>query len=166
MRQPSKPIAELAAAYTYCVRLLAMRQFSEYEMRSRLARRGASSDLINQTMEKLQQVKLLDDKQVATVVASGLRNKAKSRRVVTLELRKKGIAAPVASEALGESESDEQRLILAAEQITARYSSLPHEVAWRRAEGALLRRGFSPGAIGRILRTYGFQPYRQVGLSD
>lgn len=137
--------------------LLAVRARSSRELAVRLRRAGALDRHINWAVERLVRQGLLDDaayaRQVARakVLAGGV-----SRRKVVTVLRRKGVAADTADDAinatLSEVNLDEEDAALAAAQKRLRaLASLAPDVRKQRLYAFLARRGFDSEAIRRVL---------------
>jgi len=81
-----------AQAYNICLRFLAPRPRSVVEMRRHLMKKEISSQVIDETLQKLMEGNLLDDVAFARMfVESRERHKPRSRFALTCELRLKGI---------------------------------------------------------------------------
>jgi len=81
-----------AKAYNICLRFLAPRPRSVAEMRRHLMKKEISVPVIDETLQKLMEDKLLDDVAFARMfVESRERQKPRSKFALTYELRQKGI---------------------------------------------------------------------------
>lgn len=81
-----------AKAYNICLRFLAPRPRSVAEMQRHLMKKEISVQVIDETLQKLMENKLLDDVAFARMfVESRERHKPRSRFALTCELRQKGI---------------------------------------------------------------------------
>jgi len=144
--------------FDHAVAILSRRPRSERDLRLRLRRAGATDADAAAAIAQLQTLGLQNDaayaRHVATSRASGGRV---SKRRLEQDLRRKGVATDVASEAvseaLGDVGLDEEEAALEAARKRARsLRSLEPAVARRRLYAFLARRGFEPSVIARAVR--------------
>ncbi|EGD54037.1 recombination regulator RecX [Gordonia neofelifaecis NRRL B-59395] len=129
-------------------------------MRERLVARGFTPDEVDQTIQRLDEWKLLDDAEFASEwVRSRHAHSGRGRLALQRELRTKGIAEETASEALAQIDPDAEREVavrLAEKKLNVSGEQLrDHEVrakAYRRLAGALGRRGFPPDVVGSVVK--------------
>lgn len=136
------------------LRRLSLRAHSRAELAAAMARKNVPSEIIDEILERFEEVQLIDDAAFAEAwTRSRHTHRSISRRVIAQELRTKGIDPEVAREALAEV-SDEDELE-AARRIAAKkarsLASLDHQVARRRLAGALARRGFGSSVVHRVV---------------
>ena len=90
-----------AKAYNISLRFLAPRPRSVAEMRRHLMKKEISVPVIDETLQKLMEEKLLDDEAFARMfVESRERHKPRSRFALTCELRQKGIKDDIIEKSL------------------------------------------------------------------
>lgn len=137
--------------------LLAVRARSGRDLRLRLRRAGAPDAEITWAIERLVRQGLLDDAAYARQVARArvLQGGVSKRRVVT-ELRKRGVSAEAATDAieatLSEVDLDEEGAALNAAQKRMRaLSSLEPAVQRQRLFAYLARRGFESDVVRRVI---------------
>jgi len=141
------------ALYDRTLRLLAARSRSAAEIRRRLRRDGAAAERIERVIKSLESRGLLDDAAHArSVTRSRVRGRGTSARRIEQELRRQGVAADVAAEAIGDvfadEAIDESAVALAvARKRAALLGDLPGPVRRRRLYGYLARRGYSPDIV-------------------
>jgi regulatory protein len=141
------------ALYDRALRLLAAHSRSAAEIRRRLRRDGAEAARIERVLATLQARGFVDDAAHArSVTRSRVRSRGTSARRIVQELRRQGVAADVAEEAIDEvfaDESiDETAVALAvARKRAALLADLPAPVQRRRLYGYLARRGYSPDIV-------------------
>ena len=135
-------------ALSYTLWLLGRRDYSEKELRDRLARKGTAPADLDRVIARLADLDLIDDEKVARLV---VRSKRRKKGIFALRqaLRRKGIEGEAARKALEPVTVDAQ--LEAARQILERH-------AWRfedrdakaraRAFAFLARRGFPPDVAG------------------
>lgn len=130
-------------AMAAALRLIALRPRSEKEMRGELAGRRVTGELQDEIMARLRELRLLDDDAFAAFfVDSRQRSSPRSRRLLTQELRQRGIDGETARASAGSVDNAE-----AAYQAACRRAgslcALPFADFERRLGTYLLRRGFS-----------------------
>jgi regulatory protein len=125
------------------------------EVRDRLSRAGFSDEIIESVIEEAVERGWLDDAAFAVLwVRDRLLTKPKGRALLRRELRVKGVPEEHIDRALAEVEVDEEALIAQViEQYMPRYRRLDPKTRERRLYALLMRRGFSPGAIRRALKS-------------
>ncbi|HZS59597.1 MAG TPA: regulatory protein RecX [Gemmatimonadaceae bacterium] len=145
------------ALYDRAVRLLAARSRSATELRRRLRRDGAAPDRVERILAALTARGFVDDAAHArTVTRSRVRSRGTSARRIEQELRRQGVAADIATEAVDEVFADEaiDEAAVAMEVARKRASQLtdlPAPVQRRRLYGYLARRGYSPDIVRRTV---------------
>jgi regulatory protein len=145
------------AALNSALRLLSYRPRSEAEVRSRLARKGLPSAVVEETVRRLHHLRLLDDAEFAHYwVETRDRTSPRGRRLLAQELRFKGISGETAQAAIAPlaEEAAAYRAARRRAQRLLKESDLP---TFRRRLGQfLLRRGFdfeaARAAVDRLWR--------------
>jgi regulatory protein len=141
------------ALYDRAIRLLAARSRSAAEIRRRLRRDGAEAARIERVLATLQSRGYVDDAAHArTVTRSRVRSRGTSARRIAQELRRQGVAADVAAEAIDDVFADESidetaAALAVARKRAALLADLPAPVQRRRLYGYLARRGYSPDIV-------------------
>src|SRR5262245_44347618 len=79
-------------AWQHALRLLAARDRSEHEVRSRLAAHGDSPAVIGATVRRLRRLNYLDDARVAREAAAAAQRHGRGSKRVRAELAAKGVA--------------------------------------------------------------------------
>lgn len=137
--------------------LLAVRARSGRDLRIRLRRAGAEDADITWAIDRLVRQGLLDDSAYARQVARArVLGGGVSRRKVVTELRRRGVSAETADEAidatLSEVDLDEEGAALQAAQKRMRsLSSLEPAVQRQRLYAYLARRGFEGDVVRRVI---------------
>ena len=152
-------MTERRSAYLDALHLLARRELSVAECRSRLADKDHSGDDIDAAIAHLIETRALDDDRVARAYArTALSVKGRGRLRVQRELQEKGIDRDIAAAALGEvfGDTDERAMVARAIQKRLRGRTVLKD----RAESArlyqhLMRQGFTPAAVLAALRKLG-----------
>lgn len=139
-------------ALASAMRLLSYRPRSESEMRSRLAGRKLSSAIIDETLARLRELSLLDDGAFAqSWVESRDRTSPRGKRMLSFELRQKGVAPQLAAAAV--APIDEEEAAYRAAERRVRTAKAEDFAEFRRRFGDFLRRrGFSYETIEPVLR--------------
>lgn len=146
---------ERARALDSALRLLGYRPRSEQEIRERLSSKRYVPTTIDATVERLRQLKLVDDRAFAEFWTEQRRGRSpRGHRLIALELRGKGVQADVVQQVTGESE-DESELAYRAGLKKARALATTDERDFRQKLAAYLqRRGFDwetvAGAVRRL----------------
>ena len=146
---------ELLKAKTYVYRLLNIRLRSEHEIHDKLAKRGFSSDVIDQVVFYFKDIGLIDDHIFAQKWIESRLKKPYGAGRIKLELRKKGIHDSIIQDELRkatEEVSEEDIVFQLAIQRMAKYQALDETKAKQRIYGYLSRRGFSGQAIYKTLK--------------
>ena len=142
---------QLYQARQYAFLLLSYKARTTTELRQRLARKGFSPDIQSRTLQRLAELKMMDDAGYARQFAQDrvtVGHKGKWR--VRGELLKRGVAREHIEEALASAPDETE----AAREVAAKYLSrnkhLEPEVLKRRLYALLARRGFSPDTIRQV----------------
>lgn len=144
--------AELQDCLDAALRFLNYRPRSEVEVRLRLRQRGFASDVAEGTITELKRRKLIDDAAFARFwTEDRLSFKPKSKQMIKLELRQKGVASQAAEGATADLD-DEASAYEAVAKRAQRMNSLGYEEFCRRMSGYLSRRGFSYEVVGRVVK--------------
>jgi regulatory protein len=150
-RAASKEL-DRSRAWAYALNLLSRRSYTEAEIRERLGRKGAVARVVDETIAKLADYRLIDDATYAQAYVS-TNSRRKGSLALRLELRRKGVPEELAVSSLEPLDS-------ATERESA--SSLLQRNAWRfqtddgrrnraRAFAFLARRGFPAGVVTAVL---------------
>lgn len=150
----------LAAAEHY----LGYRPRSEAEVRQRLRQRGFNGHVVDKVIVALKERKLIDDLAFAIYWKENrLLHKQRSRRLIGVELRQKGVATETVKEVL-EDVDDENSAYEAAAKKAAIVANLDHGEFYHRLYSYLQRRGYSPGTVRSVLERV--KAERRDGFSD
>jgi len=141
----------LCRSFNAALHYLSYRPRSEAELRTRLHRRNFDHDTIERVIVKLKEQQLLDD---AAFAQFWKENRdffsPRSKRLIKLELRRKGVASEVADEATSELD-DEASAYRAALKKSQTWANLDYQSFRKKLGGSLQRRGFSYQVIGPIV---------------
>jgi regulatory protein len=123
--------------------LLSYRPRSEAEIRERLTRDGYAEDVIGLAVERLREGGLLRDDQFAREwVENRGAFRPRSRRMLSFELRRKGLSEETIQQALVETD-DDALAYQAAAAYAHKLARADREEFRRKMAGFLARRGFS-----------------------
>jgi regulatory protein len=152
-------VFDLAAALQKAYRLLSLRPHSEKELEKKLREKGFPAVVIKETLEKLHDLKYLNDASFAKSLARNLAvNKLWGNKKIAASLREKGLAAELINSSLEkarEEVSEEEAIEVLIKKKTAKKKSSAFDVKEKqRIFQSLMGRGFPPGLIlnklGRI----------------
>jgi len=130
---------------------LSYRPRSDAEVRQRLRRHGFADDVVSRTITELEQRKLIDDVAFAHFwMDNRLSFSPRSRRLIKLELRQKGVAYQTADEVTGDLD-DEASAYEAALKKARVLAALDYGEFRRRLSGYLRRRGFSYEVVSTVV---------------
>jgi regulatory protein len=89
--------------YAAALRMLALRELSEAQVRQRLARRGESQDAIDDAVARLKSERSIDDERVAGAIArTQSSGRSRGRRRVLQQIEAAGISRSIASKVVEE----------------------------------------------------------------
>lgn len=137
------------------LRILTAAQRSRRELEQSLARKGYPEDVVEQVLNRFDEVGLVDDATYAeTIVRTRHAERGLARRGIAAELRRRGIDEDTAVEALDQLDPDDERAAGAklATKLVTRTRSLDRQVRVRRAVGSLARKGYAPGLAFELVR--------------
>lgn len=137
--------------YRRALQFISRRQQTTEELRMKLRRKQAQDDVIERVIERLEEIALLDDLNFAQAwVENQQAFRPRGRKVLSLELRNKGLSNDLIEEVLNGFD-DEEAAYKAAEKAFPRYQALPREVAKQRFLAYLARRGFAYGLCRKVV---------------
>lgn len=140
---------------TDALRLLSFRPRSVEELRQRLRLKKYPAEAVQETIDMLTKQGLLNDALFAKMFAnSKIYERPVGKRQLEIDLKKKGLAAPLIRETLGGLEDyDEKKTAMdLARERFLRMEGLSDEKKKARLFGFLKRRGFSNDAIFGAIR--------------
>ena len=130
------------AALETAAAMLARRPHSEREVRRRLAQRQFEPPLMDETIARLRELKLLDDAEFARAwTESRDRSSPRGRRLIVQELRAAGVAPTTAADAASEVSEEDAAYRVAAKKARA-LASCDYRTFRDRLGSHLQRRGF------------------------
>lgn len=143
------------AALNKSLKFLTIRQRSEKEIRDFLKKKGFQEITINPTIEKLIELKFIDDLQFAhTLTDQRQRSSGRGKIAIQRELARKGIEKSKIDEVLPTKQDDYNTAKQVFEKYSYRFEGLDYMSYQRKAGGFLSRRGFSYDVIKKVLKEY------------
>jgi regulatory protein len=143
--------------YVAGLKMLARRELSESQLRSRLIRQRFTPDEIDRAVARLRREQSLDDHRTARACARDeIRLKRHGRTRVLRQLQALGIAADVARDAVREAfaEVDEDALLHQAFERRLGAGTMLDSAGMRRVHRYLIGQGFDPGRVTTLIREY------------
>ncbi|GAA4853410.1 recombination regulator RecX [Luteimicrobium xylanilyticum] len=145
---PASRDEQLEAARAVALRMLTGAPRTRRQISDGLRRRDYPDDVIDEIVERFTDVGLLDDAELAGMIArSQLAERSLSRRGIAAELRRRGIDDDDAQAALETIDDDAEDAALRelVRKRLARTAGLERDVRVRRVMGVLARKGYAPG---------------------
>ena len=149
-------MSERSDAYLVGLELLARRELSEAQLRSRLARRQFSDGDIDTAVERLSRERALDDRRTARSCARRevvVRRRGRIRALRQIEAL--GIASDTARSAVDEVFDEVDEAMLLEQALERRLKSgltLDEPSTVRRVHRYLIGQGFDPAHVATLLR--------------
>ena len=144
------------AAYEAALRLIAHRDRTVHELRTRLADKGYPADSVKAAVERLKRIGYLDDRAYCErVITEIISSRPSGRRFITARLRLRGVHPQVIREALDRTYPEgaaEALAYRAAAQRAKRYRNNEPAAQRRKLAGFLSRRGFDYDDVQKALR--------------
>ena len=145
-------VLDLAAAKQKAYRLLSMRPHSEKELEKKLREKGFPAVVIKEALEKLHDLKYLNDASFANGWARNLAvNKLWGNRKIITSLREKGVAAQFIDDAIAAARleiSEEEAIAVLVRKKAAKKKPVTFDIKEKqRIFQNLMGRGFPPGLI-------------------
>ncbi|MET8150895.1 regulatory protein RecX [Actinoplanes sp. NPDC049668] len=153
-RPPEPPRSESEIAREICLRQLAVRPRTRAELAKTLARKEISDEVIAEVLDRYDEVGIIDDAAFARMwVSTRHQGRGLARRALANELRRHGVEAEVATEALetldDDAEATTARALVDRKLRSAR--GTPDQV-FRRLVGMLARKGYPAGVAIRAVK--------------
>ena len=145
-------VLDLAAALQKAYRLLSMRPHSEKELEKKLREKGFPAVVIKEALEKLHDLKYLNDASFATGWARNLAvNRLWGNRKIIASLREKGVSSQLIDGAIAAARleiSEEEAIAVLVRKKVAKKKSVAFDIKEKqRIFQSLMGRGFPPGLI-------------------
>jgi regulatory protein len=138
-------------AFQQAMLFLSYRARSESEIRQNLRKHEIPEPVIEQTLERLRQGGLANDDQFARAwVENRTAFRPRSRRLMAMELRQKGLNDEAVSSAIADVD-DKALAYEAAQKKVARYKDLEWNEFRKKLSDFLARRGFSYSVVAPVV---------------
>lgn len=152
-RRPRPPADETRTARSAALAALGRRELTTKELRARLVTQGYSLDDINQTLERLTDAGIVDDRRVAfAFVRTSVVVRGRGPSRIARELEARGVASDIIKAALAQYPAEDQDAQLRRVLEKTRGSKPLDKAGRDRLFRQLMRRGFSAGAIAKALK--------------
>ena len=146
-----KSADRLQSSLDSALKYMSPRPRSEAEIRARLNRHGFDTDTIQQVLARLKERGLVDDIAFARFWRENRENfRPRSRRLIELELKQKGVDAETIAEATA-GVDDEPSAYRAAQRKARSLARLDHSSFRKRLGDFLKRRGFNYELVNRTI---------------
>jgi regulatory protein len=165
-QKKSRPALGESALFDYAVGALARRMRTERELRRLMSLRAEPGDsgmrAIKAVVLRLKEMNYLSDARFAAdYTRLRKENQKLGSRRVKQDLAAKGVSADLIGQAVGTAYADSDEVVLAREYIARKRINRPAGDAMQkeaaRATGRLLRAGFSPATVFKVLRDWGVE---------
>ncbi len=143
------------AAEDAALRILRGAGQSGMSLQRKLEQRGYATEAAAEAVKRCIATGYVNDAAMAASVAARHRRAGHGRARVAADLKSKGVAAELITEALdGQSDTEEAAALAVARQLWERAGPVdPRDRrAYGRVAGALQRRGFSSSVVSRVMR--------------
>ena len=155
MSQEDRHEDPVARARELCLQLLAARPRTRAELSKALLRKGIDAEVADAVLGRLDEVGLIDDAAFAEMwVHSRHTYQGLGRRALAAELRRKGVAGPLATQAVAavDRDAEEQRARQLVRKRLHTMGSVDEVAKVRRLVGMLARKGYPEGLAFRVVR--------------
>ncbi|HYS38294.1 MAG TPA: recombination regulator RecX [Pseudonocardiaceae bacterium] len=152
---PAAPTDPVSQARDICLRLLTTRPRTRAELHTALLKRGIDADVADRVLGRLNEVGLVDDAAFAEQwVRSRHTYQGMGRRALAAELRRKGVADPLAVEAVAavDSAAEESRARDLVRKRLRTMTAADDLTKIRRLVTMLARKGYTEGMAYRVVR--------------
>jgi regulatory protein len=166
MRSSPRKLSTETDLYTAAINSLARRAYSVYEMRTYLERRAEDKDVVKGVLDRLKQLKYLDDARYARQFVrmhTELRKRGAFR--IARDLRARGVPERHIEAALAERSPESTESALVRARLERRIKTLRGPLDERRVASlyrSLLRAGFSADTIRRELDALKKEPMEEI----
>lgn len=141
-------------ARNYAFYLLKFTNRSQQEIRERLTKKKYSQSIIAQTIQYLEDIHCIDDRQFAREWIKARLHKPFGLKRISFELHQKGIDNTIIREELSNAKAnfpEEEIAIALSKKIASKYKGLKRDRLKPRVFGYLSRRGFSSEVIEKAI---------------
>lgn len=151
-------------AYQRGLRLLSYRPRSVSEIQKKLSELGFEEPVVTAAIQRMKENNYIGDEQFAKDwVENRSTFRPRSRRLLAIELRQKGVAEETIQQALAETGDEDSLAYQTAVKYAHRLAGSDWETFRKRLGAYLMRRGFSYGTIAPILRQVWDETHSSAG---
>ena len=136
-------------------RMLARREHSRVELRSKLSARGFAEKLIETLLESLRDECAQSDQRFAESLLSSRLRAGYGPLRIRMELKEKGVDSELVDRALASAETEWDRVLTMVYDRKFGCSPIKSFKEWARRAQHLQRRGFGADAIKRVMGSWG-----------
>jgi len=140
-------------AFQNALKVISYRPRSIHEVQKKLKENGFDETVIQSVIERLGEIGLVEDKSFADAwIENRTVFRPRSRKLMALELRQKGVSDEVIQNALADAVDDETLAYQSAVQYARRLKNLEWQEFRKKLSAYLMRRGFSFEIVGGLVR--------------
>ena len=151
-------------AYQNALRLISYRPHSVHEVQNKLQENGFDESVIQSVIVRLGESGLVEDKSFAQAwIENRTVFRPRSRRLMAIELRQKGVPDEVVQNALADAVDDETLAFQSAILFARRLKKLEWQDFRKKLSAYLLRRGFSFDTVAPIVRRVWDEKQQEAG---
>lgn len=145
-------VGDISQAKSYVLRLLALRQRSVGELKTKMCQKGYDDGTVNQVLQYLVGHRLVDDYQYSIQLINGMLNRSRpvGKHRIRQELKKRQISREIIEELTSDLD-DADELVRAQQLVDKTLKNSNKEYSWQRTASLLQRQGFSYDIIRKIL---------------
>ncbi len=154
---------EREVTYQKALHFIGYRPRSSAEVHRNLIKRGVPETLAQETIERLQRAGLVNDEAFArTWVENRNAFRPRSRSLLKMELRQKGLTDETIQSVLAEQDNEEALALEAARKYMRRLEGLDWPEFRRKLGGFLARRGFSYTTLAPVVSEF----WKEIQTAD
>lgn len=143
---------EIESAYQKAIRFISYRPRTSMEVHKKLDNQDIHADIIEKVIERLVQNQHLDDRKFADLwIDNRLAHRPRSRRVLRLELKTKGVDEEIITAALEGIEGESNVALQAGLKYLPKIKQLDWQQFRIKVSAYLARKGFSYDTISEVL---------------
>ena len=143
--------SEVKSAFEKSLDYLGRRMYSKKEIFDKLIQKGYIKEVIEKTIQKLEEYRYVDDNLFAKQYSSS--NSKHSKRVLQGKLAQKGVSADIITEVMGERTTESEYdlcLAQAKKYLKSKTVKEPSEI--QKMQASLVRKGFDFDTIKKVCR--------------
>ena len=138
--------------FNRALKYLSFRPRSTKEMYDYLLKKKYSEEEINETLKQLVELHFLDDTDFARLFAESRQRKGKSKRLITYELKQKGIGKEEAEKTLETAASDFKTALKYIKKRSRQFERYEPEERNKKIISRLASRGYGWDLISKVLK--------------